>query len=65
MALETPTPPKSDNGALFVLAIAVIAYRWGRAAGAKSRTPADSFGGIAKAYVGFRALDVFFGRLGK
>lgn len=65
MALEATTPPKRDAGALLVLALVVVAYRWGKAAGARSTTPADSFGGIAKAYVGFRALDVILGRLGR
>lgn len=64
MALEpTSSPPSSKkDGALLFLAALVVAYRWGKAAGARSTTPPDSFAGIAKAYVGFRALDALFGR---
>ncbi len=58
-------PPVKPGGDLFMLAAAVlIAYRLGKAAGAKTKT-APSATAIFAGYFGLKAMDKVFGRLAR
>lgn len=66
MALDTdglaPLPRGTGGDLVLLAAVAVVAYRFGKSAGAKSHT-ATSAAAIIASYFGLRAMDKVFGEL--
>jgi len=56
---------KSGDGFLLAVALAVVAYRVGRARGAREHLPAPSVSSMFAGYVGLRAFDALFGKIGR
>lgn len=61
MALEQPQKPESSSGGgWLLLAVAIVAYRVGKARGARQKTPAPSLSSMVASYAGLRAMDSLF-----
>lgn len=56
---------KKGDGLLLALGLAVVAYRIGKARGARERLPVPSVGSMFAGYVGLRAFDALFGKIGR
>lgn len=56
---------KTGDGLLLALGLAVVAYRIGKAQGARERLPVPSVSSMFAGYVGLRAFDALFGKIGR
>lgn len=59
----TQMKPSTPNDAFLLVAVGLIAYRVGRASGAKETTPVPGIGSLLVSYFGLRAMDRIFGEM--